>query len=225
MIWVLQTRYYFSHEFTRFLEIFKKYPHQKRKFKKNMYLSKANEVFDCNDYIVSGLVKVAVIHDSGEEKVIGYFGSGSIYPIICNEQKFLLEHSIVVKAINDVSTLRFLPQTIKEIMKDNPEISYEMIDHYCKFTNLLFFCATTQTYEDVQTRVCNILYIYYLNTGNKKVNLTQSEIGSIIGSTRVSVVKILKNLRSRGIIETTRYFVEILDLKQLTEFCSMMLIE
>ena len=35
-----------------------------------------------------------------------------------------------------VTVLRYTTDVIRQIMKEVPEISYEMIDHYCKFTNL-----------------------------------------------------------------------------------------
>ncbi len=220
---MLQTRYFFREEFQKFFPIFAKYPHKKEHFHKGDQLKAPTDLFRNNYFIVNGFCKVSVIHDSGEEKVIGYWGNGSIYPIICNEQQFILENSIIVTAMSDMDTLCFDIETTKKIMTDHPEISFEMIDHYCKFTNLLFFCATTQTYEDIKTRVCNMLFIYNYNSGNKSFALTQGELASIIGSKRESVVKILKELRDLEIIATSRSHIEILCIEKLEEYASPLL--
>lgn len=59
-----------------------------------------------------------------------------MYPIITTKQDFFLEYSIVLQAMTEVTVLRYTTDVIRQIMKEVPEISYEMIDHYCKFTNL-----------------------------------------------------------------------------------------
>ncbi len=220
---MLQTRYFFREEFQKFFPIFEKFPHEIVHFQKGEQIKAPTDLFRYNFFIVNGFCKVSVIHDSGEEKVIGYWGNGSIYPIICNEQKFILENSIVVTAMSEMKALRFNTDTTKKIMTQHPEISFEMIDHYCKFTNLLFFCATTQTYEDIKTRVCSMLFIYNYNSGNERFALTQSELASIIGSKRESVVKILKELRNMEIITTSRSHIQILSIEKLEAYASPLL--
>lgn len=68
--------------------------------------------------------------------MVGCWDHGSMYPIITTKQDFFLEYSIVLQAMTGVSVLRYTTDVIRQIMKEVPEISYEMIDHYCKFTNL-----------------------------------------------------------------------------------------
>lgn len=220
---MLQTRYFFFDEFKRFLPIFRQYRHEIVSFKKGELLKKPSDLFKYNFYITEGLCKVSVLHASGDEKIIAYWGKGSIYPIICSEQSFILENSIVVTAMTDVETMRYDTETTKAMMREHPEISYEMIDHYCKFTNLLFFCTATQTYEDVKTRICNMLFIYYCNFNENCFALTQGELASMIGAKRESVVKIIRELRDNGIISTTRHHIQILSLEKLEEYRSSLL--
>lgn len=220
---MLQTRYLFANEFDRFLGIFERYPHKEVAFKRKECLKSPCDKFRYNYLIRKGLCKVSVIHDSGDEKIIGYWGPGSIYPIICTEQEFLLEDSIIVTAMSDMDTWQFDTPTTKQCIHDYPDIAVEMIDHYCKFTNLLFFCATSQTYEDVKTRVCNMLLIYHQNLHTMDVPLSQSELASIIGAKRESVVKILRNLREDKIIATSRSHIRILSLDGLSQTQSLLL--
>lgn len=222
---MLQTRYYFTNEFNDDLNILSEYEHDKIFFKKGDYLKKTSEKFNYNYLITKGFCKVSVVHDSGEEKIIGYWGGGSIYPIICSEQDFYLEDYIIVTAMSDMETLRYNTEVTRGLMENNPNISYKMIDHYCKFTNLLFFCATTQTYEDLKTRICNILFIYYQNSKTSKVSLTQNELASLIGAKRESVVKILKKLREEKIIQTNRNYIKIISSEKLLDLTSLLLHE
>lgn len=209
-------------EFSPYEGFFNKYPHEVCYFKKDDYLCKLNEPFTKVFYIENGLTKVSVMHANGEEKITGFWGKGGIYPLICTEQDFALEYSIMQKAVSDVKTIAFTTETIRKMMADSPEICREMVDHYCKFTNLLFFCATTQTYEPVITRICNMLYLYVknLDTSNNIVLLNQFEIAALIGATRIAVVKGLKQLRDSGIIETHRHKIIITNLKELECKCT-----
>lgn len=220
---MLQTRYYFTDEFTAFDSLLKAYRYRTVSFEKGALLKSPAEKFIYNYYVQKGFCKVSVVHDSGAEKVIGFWGPGSVYPIICAEQNFILEHSIVVTAISEMTTLAFGADETKKIMADHPQVAYEMIDHYCKFTNLLFFLTTAQTFDDIKTRVCTMLFVYYQNSGTDLLSLTQSELASIIGARRESVVKVLKELRAQKIIETTKNQIHILSLEKLMHFGSLLL--
>jgi CRP-like cAMP-binding protein len=219
---MLLTRYFFLKEFNKFETFFKEYPHKICNFNKNQYLCKPNQSLTNVYYIQHGLTKVSVIHENGEEKITGFWGKGGIYPLICTEQDFLLEHSILQKSLSEVTALSFSIDIIRQMMTDNPELCFEMVDHYCRFTNLLLFSSTTQTYESVQTRICNILYLFLKNTNipEKTISLTQQDIASLIGATRIAVVKNLKTLRDKKIIETSRNRIIILDIKKLESYCS-----
>lgn len=222
---MLQTRYYFEKEFIQFYPILSNYPYHLKRYHKGDYLVKAGDLFDFNHYLLSGLIKVSVLHESGDDKIIAYFGPHSIYPIIANEKPFILESSILVQALSDVETMAFSFATTREIMCEHPEISMAMIDHYCKFTNYLFFQETTQTYEPLITRVCNMLYIYLENFHSPHFDLTQSDLASSIGATRAAVVKVLKKLRDEKIIQTSRTQITITDKDKLIHYCSVLTIK
>lgn len=134
--------------------------------------------------------------------MVGCWGHGSMYPIITTKQDFFLEYSIVLQAMTEVTVLRYTTDVIRQIMKEVPEISYEMIDHYCKFTNLFLYCITTQSFEPLTSRVCNILALYYQHFHDLLVPITQADLASLAGAKRESVVKVLRELREGGLIET-----------------------
>ena len=141
-----------------------------------------------------------------------------MYPIITTKQDFFLEYSIVLQAMTEVTVLRYTTDVIRQIMKEVPEISYEMIDHYCKFTNLFLYCITTQSFEPLTSRVCNILALYYQHFHDLLVPITQADLASLAGAKRESVVKVLRELREGGLIETHSGKIRILDMDALLAY-------
>lgn len=219
------TRYYYIDEFSKYSHIFREYPHEEQAFPKGSYLcppgSELTKVF----WVEEGLTKLSVAHETGEEKIFGFWGRGSIFPIICTEQKFNLEYSLLMQAVTDVKAMAFAPEVFKSILKEHSGVMYEVIDHYCRFCNMLLFNATTQSYEPVLTRICNILYtyLYYIQPPDSCVELSQEDIASIIGSTRVTVAREIAGLKKRGVIRTTRKKIYVLDREEIkksaSDFC------
>lgn len=150
--------------------------------------------------------------------MVGCWGNGSMYPIITTKQDFFLEYSIVLQAMTEVTVLRYTTDVIRQIMKEVPEISYEMIDHYCKFMNLFLYCITTQSFEPLTSRVCNILALYYQHFHDLLVPITQADLASLAGAKRESVVKVLRELREGGLIETHSGKIRILDMDALLAY-------
>lgn len=220
---MLETRFLFMDEFADFLSVMKTYPHEQIIFPKGSFLKKTDEAFTTNYYIEDGLIKVSVLHDTGNERTIGFWGKGSIFPIITSMQKFTLEYSILMRAVSEVSAIAFSLDSTRAFMRDYPEISYAMIDHYAKYTNLFLYNATTTAFESLKMRVCNILMIHYLNFNMKTIAISQSDIASLIGASRQSVVKVLKELREENIVDTGNGQITILDTDLLSSFCTSLL--
>lgn len=222
---MMLTRYFFIDEFSEFEEVLRSYPHIVEHFHSQTYLGDPGSTIKKVYYIVSGLTQVSVVHDSGEDKIFAFWGQGGIFPLICSEQDFYLEHSILQKAMSEVVTLSFSTEVFRQIMMEHPEIACECIDHYCRWSNLLLFNATTSAYETVRTRVCNLLYTYLYYLPNKKrcVNLEQKDIASIVGASRVSVARCLAELREEGIVATSRGKLYVMDADSLkthtSEYC------
>lgn len=225
--YMLLTGYFFVGEFHYLYPIFQKYPHHRESFNRGMYLSEPGTSFSKVYYIMDGLVQLSVLHDSGEEKIFGFWGHDSIYPIICKEQKFSLEYSILLKALTDVKVLAFSVETFNQILAENSNITHEVVDHYCRYSNLLLFSATTQSYENIATRLCNLFYLYLYYAPNREncVDLSQQEIASLIGTSRVCVSRELSLLKQEELIRTSRGKVYILNREEVekrsSEYCRL----
>lgn len=139
-----------------------------------------------------------------------------MFPIVTSRQKFTLEYSIIATAVTEVVVSAFDINSTRNFMGDHPDISYAMIDHYCKYTNLFLYSATTEAFDSLKMRICSILMIYYLNFGTTTIPVNQSDIASLLGANRQSVVKILKQLRDDGLVDTIKGKLSITDTEKLS---------
>ena len=219
---MLYPRYYFSEEFSEYESAFERNGATETTFEKGERLKNPANYLDRCFYIKEGYCSVTVWHDSGKERLIGFWGPGSIYPLITSKNHFFLETAIEVKAVVDVTALDLSIECVRKSIEEEPGIAFAAIDHYGAYTNLLKFEAASQTYEDALTRVCNILYIRYDNFLESSVRLTQGDIASMAGLRRESVVKVLRSLRKEGII-SPHGNPTVLDPERLLMLCSDML--
>ena len=219
---MLYPRYFFSEEFLPFEKDFERHGAKRMAFRRNELLKRPTTYMDRSFYIVDGYCSVAVGHNSGNERLVGFWGRGSIYPLIINENHFFLETAITVKAVSDMTVLAMDVPCLRSALEENPEIALASIDHYGAYTNLLKFEAAAQSYEDALMRVCNILYIRYDNYLEGSIRLTQGDIASMAGLRRESVVKVLRHLREEGIIGTGPNLL-VRDPDRLLALCSDML--
>lgn len=209
---MLLTRYYFAGEFEPYLETFRSYAYRRRRIQRGEYLCTFAEPLDRVYYIVNGVTRLSVLHDNGEEKLFGFWAHDSIFPIICSMQDFHLEYSILLKAETNTEVLEFTVDTFTRILTDHNAIMVEVIDHYCRFCNMLLFSSATRDYENTRTRICNVIYTHLYFTKEKEmVSLSQSDIASLIGTTRVTVARELAFMRKKGLIETKRGKIRVLD--------------
>lgn len=219
---MLVTRYFFVGEFKRFEPELESCRHEEKSFAPGEYICRPAERLDKVFYLMSGFAQLSVLHESGGERVFGFWGPGSIYPLIANEQEFALEYSIIFKAMEGVDALVIDLPDFKNLLVVDPELGIAAIDHYGRFANTLLFDSVTDSYETIEMRLASFLYSYLLYMPNKEclVKLPQDTIASVIGTSRVSVARVLGEFRKLGLVKTVRGGVRVLDRPALKEFVS-----
>lgn len=213
------TRFFFTGEFQRYEDLFRSYPHTRETFDKGSYLCRPSEPLIKCYFITDGMTQMSVMHPSGKEMIFGFWGRGGIYPLVVSEQEFDLEYSIVLKTLTFVDTLAFDVPVMKAILEEHPDIAAEAIDHYARFTNSLIFSSLASTYDSVMERLLSFLdsCLIYLPTVDNSISLSQEDIASVIGTSRVSVAREITELRNLGILKTARNRIYITDVRKLRE--------
>lgn len=219
---MLKPRYYFADDFRRFYEYFQTQPHTKRHFSKGEYLWKPGQPYDRIQYYVSGASMHFSDHESGYRKIISFHGPGTILPGY-HTTDFHIELSLTTIAISDIKVIEFTIPQFKAMFDSNPELANSVVNWYSKYVNRFLFETIHQDFNSSQVKLCNLLYLLTMNqpaNSGLVIEMTQEEIAGLLGISRVQVTRELTDLRSKGIIATTRGKLTITNLPALVSFCT-----
>ncbi|MCC3359175.1 Crp/Fnr family transcriptional regulator [Bacillus sp. REN16] len=175
-------------------------------------------------YIEKGIFRLSVNHIEGVSKTICFHGEGSICPYSLSRPingTFQIDVDFfAITAITDIDTIRIRPKDFHQALKENTDLGIAMLDYVIMHSNLFMHETLTLSYDSAFVKTCNIVYIYTHYLNKMGINLTQAEIGEIIGETRLEVARSLKKLRDDGIIKTSRNCLEVLNPEALKLNCS-----
>jgi len=175
-------------------------------------------------YIINGIFKLSLTHEDGAVKTVCFHGKGSIFPYsLCRptDNEYKIETDILLlTAVTDVLTIRIKPSIFHDMLLESPNFHMAMTDYCIKHSNLFMFESINLSYNTAFIKTCNFIYIFSRYLHGKGINLTQTEIGEIIGETRLEVARALKKLRGMGIIDTSRVGISVLNMEELIKNCS-----
>ena len=218
---MITPRYYFNGDFIKYENILRSIKHTVETCHKGDVLCDVDSNFQCSYYILKGSLKLSVLHGSGREKVISFYGPGNLEPLYYPIE-FQLEKSLIYTAMNDVEVWVFNKKDIGKLAKENNDFNTSLLEGMVKLVNLLICDMSSALYDNGLIKISNFLYSYYI-AGNRKENaieLTQDELASVAGMNRINTAKHLKELRERGIIKTERNKIVVLKLEELHKLCS-----
>lgn len=214
--------FYFSNKFSNYKDIIQKYDVQKVKFAKNDFLTNHGEINNTAYYINSGIIILSLGHEKGGEKSLALFGPGSIFPVGLSDHKYKMDFEIILRAFSDLDVYKFSYLTLRKMACDNHDLAIDLLELDCDFISYLFHDSVSQAFESCITRLCDVLYLYFVNTHteNNTINISQSSLVNFTGASRAQIERALKELRDSKILETSRNKIIILDLEKLLTFCS-----
>lgn len=98
-------------------------------------------------YILKGSLRLSVLHVSGHEKAISFYGAGTLetlyYPI-----EFQLEKSLIYTTMNDVEVLVFNKKDIGKLAKENNDFNTSLLEGMVKLVNLLICDMSSSLYDN-----------------------------------------------------------------------------
>lgn len=219
---MLIPRYFYTDDFVELYDYFLSQPHTRQHFHKGEYLWRPDEYIERIYYIESGIARTTVQHEDGHEKLFHFHGKGTVYPG-CHESKFKIEKSIVMRAVSEMETLMFSREDFYRMYRENLRLNALMLENYARYINLMIYEGAHQEYNSSLMKLCNLLYLFYENpthTNPLHIELTQEDIANILTINRVNVAKYLSQLRNKGIIQSHRKWIEVVDIEGLKRNCS-----
>jgi len=166
-------------------------------------------------YLKSGLAKIHMMGPSSENiirivKGPTYLGNSAILD--------QTKHQYSITAISS-STVCFIEMsTFKELIKSNTIFAYELISELCKSELESYNRCINRSQKQSRGNLADVLLDFSIRIFESEkfsLPLSQSELGSMINSSRESISRILSEFAKDGIITLDGKKIEIINKKSL----------
>lgn len=157
--------------------------------------------------VVEGSVKLIREEESGREVLLWIVERGGIFG---QQGVFGTARPATAVAVTETTTLQLVGEVVRHVLEREPRIMFRAIEMIEARVNKL-----TETLEDVMlldvpSRIAKYLLDPTRHGGAANVPLTQEDLAAAVGTTRVTVNKVLADLERRGLVRVSRLRVEVL---------------
>jgi CRP/FNR family transcriptional regulator, cyclic AMP receptor protein len=165
--------------------------------------------FYCVD---KGLIKIKTCTILGDEKHSNFIGPGPIFGELALIQVPSFSTAITV---DDSVIYFFSVQRFKELVHQYDEPLMFIFNSMLKKMSALVEQTFLSTAEQ---QIAHSLLQLYESSGNEQIYIKQKDLAEFSGLTRVTVSKVLKTWKDRGIIEAQNKLIHIKNKKMLIAF-------
>jgi CRP/FNR family transcriptional regulator, cyclic AMP receptor protein len=161
----------------------------------------------------SGLVKVLLGNADGAEALVALHKRGEFFGELAlfNDEP----RDATVVSILPTTTLQLSRESCEHVLDRNAKARDWMFHHLTETIEALQTKYETMVFLDVPGRLA--CYLLELKAIGGDLPIRQDELASAIGSTRVTVNKLLADLERRGMLRVSRRKFEILDARALEQ--------
>ncbi len=170
-------------------------------------------------YIRNGFVKLSKQGIGGKDIILSVSKTGA-YLNIHNLQRKRNDYYFSAVALCETNVCFIEKESFEKLLKNNGAFAYEVISYIFEDEMNYFDRLVNNVQQQLPGRLANALlyfknHVYTENPFN--LSLNQSELASLIGTSRESVSRIIKEFRDSGIIQTEENQFYILDEMRLEE--------
>ncbi|MEQ9591926.1 MAG: Crp/Fnr family transcriptional regulator, partial [Cyclobacteriaceae bacterium] len=194
--------------------------HSFTEFKKEDYIYFPNEPSTHIYMVVSGRVKIGHYLEDGKEVVTAILSTGEIFGELALAGEDVRKD--FAQAMDTVSICPLSIEDLKELMKENKELSFKIL----KLVGLRLMKLERKlellVFKDARTRIIEFLKDSAEWKGKKvgfetmiPTKLTHKDIAALTGTSRQTVTTILNELKEKNLINFDRRKILIRDLDQL----------
>lgn len=178
---------------------------------------------DENLYILlEGRVKLTMISPEGKEKAISILQVGDIF----GEMSLFDQDTtpITAEVIDDARLVSIPFHDLEDIIRQEPEVAIKIIEALAKRSRLLTSQIRELVFQDAEGRLASLLMRFIEDFGVEvksgyliDIVLTHQEIANLMGSSRVTVTKLLNQFIDEGIIKIYKRKIVVMDIDRLGE--------
>ena len=125
-------------------------------------------------------------------------------------------------AVSDMEVIAFPAMNVIPMTQQDNGFTVAVLNYYCRYANLMLTRTLLNTYNDTVQLVSSVLYLmaHSYPMQNNTLDITQEELASIIGLSRMQITRVLGELRQNEIVKTNRGRIIVQDIKTLKLYCS-----
>ena len=190
-----------------------------RRFRKGAVLFGEGDRSDWVGFILRGTVKASTFGADGTETVHNVLGPGELLGDLAGIDGE--PRSATVTALESVEVSVIPAEHFTDFLTAHPDAAVELLRSVTRRLRAADRRRAEFGSMDVVSRLAQLLLELderYGDGSSIGIALTQEELAGWAGASREAVVKALRVLRERGLIETSRRQIRILDAEELQRF-------
>lgn len=165
--------------------------------------------------MVAGTVKVALPDEQGREAIVALLRGGDVFGDLALFDDS--PRSATITAVTETVALLLTREDFLAVLERSPAAMRQMLRLLARTIRRVSTRVEDLVFLDVASRVAKSLIDLAELGGTEvpEIALTQDDLASIVGATRVSVNRVLASLETRGIVKVERRRIEIVDRDRL----------
>lgn len=193
-----------------------------RKYKKRMLVFMEGEPADHIYFVLQGKVKLSKVSDDGQEKIVLIIPDGQFFgevPVLDKKT-----HPLTAETLEEAEIGMLKGEEFRNYLLEYPQISYIMMEIMAKRLRQSFRQIKNLALKNTTNRLASRLYKLTREYGVEtkqgiSINaiFTQQDLANMIGASRETVSRTLKEFEKAGVLEIVRQKITIKDMKKLKE--------
>lgn len=171
-----------------------------------------------------GKVKLYKQAPGGKEQIVKIVTPGDFigYGAMLSASVYAVSAEVIEDAV-----ICFIPKdSVLKIFRENNRFSEGMVQLLTKTIDQTVEKMADIAYKPVRGRVAEALLLLsesYKDESNPKgvVSITREDLASYVGTVKETAIRVLKDLKEEGLIETNNHAINILDAKGLARVCEL----
>lgn len=169
-------------------------------------------------FIYSGIIKIFQTGHEGKEQIIKFEKEGDFFGFrsVILKEKACTSVEVLADAL-----LYFIPEkTLLQLIKSNPEFAYELMQIACKELGESNRYIKDIAQKPVKERLAEILLMMAHDfglekDGTLKLNISREDLGNFAGTATETVIRLLSEYKSEGLVESKGRKIKLLDTTKL----------
>lgn len=184
---------------------------QKYILKKNEVIYRQGEIGDGFYYLEQGEIKIDLLSEQGGQRILDYVFPGELF----GEQGINMEPYFSTATVTVPSYIfYFSNHAFEQIRSEHPEAGEIIINSVVSKIRLL---AETVSYinSPMEQQLAHFLHKLHTKYGSNVISIDQTSLARYIGTSRITVYKILQQWKKDGILTISNNKLHLMDLDKI----------